>query len=346
MDNYVDLESLSEIFLDLFKVRPSYDDLGRFGAIVGSIENVRDRAKALEAYARSAYKVMLLRDLDNEVDICNCVLLGDESLIRKYIMKSNEFSRVFSLSEKLHVPDYYPKNHLVFDHIYKTGGTAIAEVLRSLFKGNLVSPHIDRNDYSEINSALIKTACVYPIIVGHLGSELRRNVLKISNRKRVSIVRSPVSWVRSVYTFWRGNILAFHPAYYSLSVSKAREMEFSDFIRDEQIRSDVLINGQLKLLSGIDDVGSYDLRTLGLIIDILFSEFDYIGKTEDLIGTLKATLDLLGLENEYDCEHLIGNVERNESSIRISVTDEDRIYIDDICRCDGILYDRVSNFFE
>jgi hypothetical protein len=116
-----------------------------------------------------------------------------------------------------------PPARAVFFHIPKTGGTTVAGILQRLYPLFIVSPQLQ---------GVVAEDSRWTVVCGHFHRFEDLQLLRdLDERRKVTILREPVSWVTSLYKYWRHDIPPGHVAYDVPSVGKARELPFSEFIR-------------------------------------------------------------------------------------------------------------------
>jgi hypothetical protein len=181
----------------------------------------------------------------------------------------------------------------VFDHVPKTGGTAINQALERLFSARQVAAdrHVD------VAAGSFEFAERYPIICGHFGGALRRRFQREGGRLAFTVIRDPVPRAISTYSYWRHRVGPDHPGYALPMVQAARDLEFAAFIRSEDalLRRN-LFNTHFGHLEGAAELSQdfeHQDRYAGRI-EALAEEFAVLGTTEELAETLQWLLREIG----------------------------------------------------
>lgn len=222
----------------------------------------------------------------------------------------------------------YALRWAIFDHVPKTGGTAVNLALASILPQG--SAAINRHvDIAEENFDFAET---YPIISGHFGGEWRRRFRRSHSRLTFTIIRDPVKRVMSTYSYWRHQIPEGHRDFWAPTVQAAKTLRFSEFIRtdikDVKIR---LFNTQYAFLSAgqnYDGVCEPENQACHRReIRRLTGEFDVMGVTERLPDAIRVFLAAVGFAAPVDVQAVLAQVERNASPALEEIADEDVAYI-------------------
>jgi hypothetical protein len=213
-----------------------------------------------------------------------------------------------------------PPARTVFFHIAKTGGTTIAGILHRIYPLFIVSPQLQ---------GVVPADSRWTVVCGHFDRfEDLQMLHDLDERRKITIIREPVSWVTSLYKYWRHDIPPGHIAYDVPSVGRARELPFSEFIRSvEDIE-----NGQSFLAGYAGDKSARDA----------LSYFDLVGVTDQLPVFVARMLSVLGIQQPYTPEQLIAQVPSNASSGSVELTEDDRRYIRSTWARDVELYEAAK----
>jgi hypothetical protein len=167
----------------------------------------------------------------------------------------------------------------IFNHIPKTAGTTLIDVIRNLLGSDRVSPHIDINEDRpyEISPEQFER---YFVIAGHFGVKWHAYM---GHRRSLTVLREPIDRVLSTYYFWRNNAPRRPDVSY---LNLAQTLSLDEFVRC----------GDRLVLQGISNAQTWqladDLRekyrsvsesdALGLAKTNLLHLFDFVGLYEKL----------------------------------------------------------------
>jgi Sulfotransferase family len=225
-----------------------------------------------------------------------------------------------------------PRRFAVFDHVPKTGGTAINQALLRLFS----SAHVAINRHVDVAAGQLEFADRYPIITGHFGANWRREFQRSRNRLAFTVIRDPVERAISTYSFWRHRIRQGNANFDRPTVQAAKARSFDAFIRSEEpfIKTS-LFNTHFALLAGRETFASAcepecQARYRDMIAG-LADEFDVIGVTERLPDTLRCILAAIGYRGRPEPSDLLSRVEKNASPALdpAEITSADRAFLAD-----------------
>jgi Sulfotransferase family len=228
--------------------------------------------------------------------------------------KLSSLVRRLRLSLETDWPRSPPRRFAVFDHVPKTGGTAINQALLRLF-----SPaHVAVNRHVDIAAGMLDFADRYPIVSGHFGGKWRREFQRGRNRLTFTLIRDPIKRAISTYSFWRHRVREGSANFNKPTVQAAKSRSFGDFIRSEEpVIKISLFNTHFVLLAGRDrfepaSEPENQARYRDLIVGLV-DEFDVIGVTERLPDTLGCFLAAVGHRAPRKARALLTQVERNAS---------------------------------
>lgn len=222
----------------------------------------------------------------------------------------------------------------LFDHVPKTGGTAINQALARLFP-----LQVSTDSHKLVAAGDLGFAGSYPIICGHFGGRWRRKFRAEKDRVTFTVIRDPVARVISTYSYWRHRVEPGHTGYHRPGVEAARTLDFASFIRADvpDARND-LFNRHFAHLNGADKRADLELADPADHADriaALADEFDVLGTTERLADSLQWFLRELGCERPRT-EALLQSVSANRSPrlADTEITRVDRNYILERSRLD------------
>jgi hypothetical protein len=218
-----------------------------------------------------------------------------------------------------------PPRKVFLDHVPKTGGLLIYSILKYLYPLHVVTPH--RDVWSAAEPPTEEYSSTWPIVAGHVGRRHHYLIPDRGERLRCTVVRDPVSWMRSIYSYWRHVIVAGSPDFELPLVRKARLLSFSEFIHDPECQS-ALINFQTAFLK--------PLRSDS--IEEIFHYYDLVGTSQDIPGFLRRLFALAGIESPLPIEKLIEITPPNASP-PTPISDEDRLFITRLWADDHRLYE-------
>jgi len=218
-----------------------------------------------------------------------------------------------------------PPKKVLLDHVPKTGGLLIYSILRYLYPLHVVTPH--RDVWSAAEPPTEEYSSTWAIVAGHIGRQHHYLIPDRDERLRCTVVRDPVSWVRSVYSYWRHVIVAGSPDFELPLVSKARLLSFSEFIRDPECQG-ALVNFQTTFLRSPESDS----------IEEIFHYYDLVGTSQDIPGFLRRLFSSAGIESPLSAEKLIEITPPNASPPTL-VSDEDRAFITRVWADDHRLYE-------
>lgn len=250
--------------------------------------------------------------------------------------RSPGMSRLTVLIRRLHEqrmaarPVPTPRRSVIFDHVPKTGGTALNQALLQIF----TPEHVAVNRHVDIAAGNLEFADRYPIISGHFGGSWRRRLRRDGERVTFAVVRDPIDRAISSYNFWRHRIPSGSPEFWSPMVQAAKTLPFAAFIRasDAHIK-DNLFNLQFAHLAGGEILGpAYDPEDQAPHagkVEGVAAEIDVVGVTERLPETLQCVLDAIGARTRENARSLLAKVERNASPRfdPTEVSSEDRAFL-------------------
>jgi len=207
-----------------------------------------------------------------------------------------------------------PRRFAIFDHVPKTGGTALNQALLRI----LTSEHVAVNRHVDVAAGNLEFADRYPIISGHFGGAHRRQFQRDRNRLTFTVIRDPVRRAISTYTYWRHNIPVDSPDFQAPTVQAAKTRSFGAFIRSEEPFIKInLFNTHVLMLAGPETFDSAcEPECQALYRDkiaALADEFDVIGVTERLPDTLQCFLTAIGFRAPLKARDLLTRVEKNAS---------------------------------
>lgn len=111
-----------------------------------------------------------------------------------------------------------PRNY-IFNHIPKTGGNSLLAVCRDNLDPAEISPHLDYTGMHVMPTAQLER---YRLVTGHFTLLAQSGFCR--NRYSMTLVRDPIRRILSAYTYWRNQR-------YDVMTTKAKELEFADFVR-------------------------------------------------------------------------------------------------------------------
>lgn len=223
-----------------------------------------------------------------------------------------------------------PRRFAVFDHVPKTGGTAVNHALLKIFSAE----HVAINRHVDVASGKLDFADRYPIITGHFGGNWRRQFQESRDRVALTVIRDPVDRAISTYAFWRHCIPSGHADFWAPTVQAAKTLRFGAFIRSEERSVKInLFNTHYALLTGGEGVKAvceaagqarYRGKTMELAV-----EFDVIGVTERLPETLQCFLTAIGFQEPLDVRAVLARVPKNASPAldETEISSEDRTFL-------------------
>jgi hypothetical protein len=232
-----------------------------------------------------------------------------------------------------------PARAVVFDHVPKTGGTAINQALERLFSARQVAAdrHVDAA------AGNFQFAERYPIICGHFGGALRRRFQRETGRLTFTVIREPMARAVSTYSYWRHHVGPDHPGYALPMVRAARDLEFAAFIRSEDplLRRNLFntqfghLEGGAKLSQDLEHQHRYAGR-----VEALAEEFEVFGTTEQLAETLQWLLREIG-HPRPNARRLLERVPENRSPAldASQISAADRRYVMERNRLDQALHE-------
>jgi hypothetical protein len=235
-----------------------------------------------------------------------------------------------------------PRRFAIFDHVPKTGGTALNQALLRI----LTAKHVAVDRHVDVAAGNFEFADSYPIISGHFGGRWRREFQASHNRLAFTIIRDPVERAASTYSYWRHRVVEPRPGFYLPKVQAAKRLDFSAFLRADlkAIKID-LFNAHYGRLAGgeaYETACEPDKQVAhGSRLTELVDEFDVIGTTERLDESLEAFLVAIGAEPPAGLSRLLARVERNASppDTKLSITTEDRAFLTEHNKVDLALHE-------
>lgn len=212
---------------------------------------------------------------------------------------------------------------LVFDHIHKTGGSAVSQALARALPPGTMSPHFNPHE-RPVPEADIPA---WRHIAGHFGHAYRHLVPHFPTALTATVVRDPAAGVLSTYTYWRFNI----DRSYAGHVTLAHDLDFSTFIRSHA-EDPTFIERQITFLAGAPAGDPETFARAAL------APYAIVGVTDDLPGFLERLLERIAPEAvPHAAEHLAA-VESNASLGSVTPSPEDLAYLAENQRYERALY--------
>jgi hypothetical protein len=193
---------------------------------------------------------------------------------------------------------------LIFDHLEKTGGTAITDWLINNFGFGCVSPHATGEYFNVIK----EYGGMYPVITGHVYFRIDRHKLH-PVYKHVTLLRDPIERAIS-YLKFISNAEASGSDYKLANFAKfylENEGDIpEDIIEQSSVEYELLVQGLSNIY--VKHFCAYVCGELSSVhVDLaesFLSEYDYVGFNHDMPSFLRAIEDLTG----YRCENPIRQI--------------------------------------
>lgn len=234
----------------------------------------------------------------------------------------------------------------IFDHVPKTGGTALNQALLEIF----TSERVAVNRHVDVAAGDLGFADRYLIIAGHFGGTWRRRLQRRGERMTFTVIRDPVDRAQSLYSYWRHRIPNHAVEFSWPAVHAAKTLRFADFIRtnDTGVQRS-LFNTHYSQLAGDRSAREahrpeYQSR-YARKVQKLAAEFDVIGVTERLSESLECFLDAVGSPAHESAQSLLARVDKNKSP-RLDPTEmssEDQTFLLACNQLDLALYAIAAN---
>lgn len=231
-----------------------------------------------------------------------------------------------------------PKRFLLLDHVSKTGGSTVIEALKYIFPLHTVAERIDVSGKAA-SGASLQDVARWPIVCGHIGRRSHHLIPDLDRRVKCTIIREPVSRSRSVYTFFRFNVRPQHPSYDRPELAAARELSFSEFIRQDAVRSRIS-NQQSHFLSS--DPDSQNESSAAEQAARTLSVFDVVGVTDQMATFFDRLLDVMDVQIPTSSETLLQRSYRRKSQGSVTMSEEDIQWLRSINSLDLALYDQAK----
>jgi len=218
----------------------------------------------------------------------------------------------------------------IFDHVPKTGGTALNQALLEI----LTSENVAVNRHVDIAAGNLEFAEHYPIVSGHFGGTWRRRLQRRGERVTFTVIRDPVERAISHYNYWRHRIPNEAPEFWWPAVQAAKTLPFAVFIRvnDMGVKQSLFNTHYTHLAGSSISKRTYDPKYQtrhSRKIKRLAAEFDVIGVTERLPESLECFLDAIGVRTPKNTRSLLDRVDKNVSPRfdPMEVTSGDRAFL-------------------
>ena len=243
----------------------------------------------------------------------------------------------------LAMPDVRP---LIFIHVPKTAGTTINGILQqnvprdARFK---INPHAIQESKAQLAALDEDARARIRLLYGHMG--FGWHTLLPTTADYATLLREPVARVVSHYSYVRYRADHDH---YLRAVVEREQMSLADYVRSGVC--DEVNNGQVRLLSGLEDIvqqpygasailyGSNDAELLAKARHNLRDRFVLVGLQERFAETLQLMEYRLGMA---DLRHRSRNVGDRDYE-KVIPTDEDIAVIREYNQLDSQLYQDAS----
>jgi hypothetical protein len=129
------------------------------------------------------------------------------------------------------------KSGFIFDHLPKTGGSALRLVFEEIFGAENVSPHLN---IGKTEQWAEKNRSSYRMIVGHFHSPIPRMGLS-QQRVRMTMLRDPIDRALSEYFYFRNDV---HNAPWDKLVTHAKEHDLYAYIKMLEAKGDIAVSNR------------------------------------------------------------------------------------------------------
>jgi hypothetical protein len=255
---------------------------------------------------------------------------------RAWQMRSPVMRRLIGLIRQLHERPMALRSpaplrrFAIFDHVPKTGGTALNQALLEI----LTPERVAVNRHVDVAADNLDFADRYLIITGHFGGAWRRRLQRRGERLTFTVIRDPVDRAISLYNYWRHRIPNHAPEFSWPAVQAAKTLRFADFIRanDAGVKRSLFNTHYSQLAGGRSARKAYRPESQKRYlrrVKRLAAEFDVIGITERLSESLEWFLDAVGSPAPEDTRSLLAKVDKNASPRfdPAEMSSEDRAFV-------------------